>query len=136
MFCAGTLIAPRWILTAGHCVRNFLRVRLNEHDLSAVDGRELEMTVQKMFLHPRFNHQTVDNDIALLRLPRGVRLPPVCLPATPPETQEMCFIMGWGKVNSSDEYGTTKLHEAKVNNMQILNCAINYCGFNYFFFFL
>lgn len=108
------MIAPRWILTAGHCVRSYLRVRLNEHDLSAVDGRELEMGVQKIFLHPRFNYQTVDNDIALLRLPRSVKIPPVCLPASQPEPEELCSIMGWGKINSSDEYGTTKLQEAKV----------------------
>lgn len=88
---------------------------MNEHDLSAVDGRELEMSVQKVFIHPGFNHQTVDNDIALLRLPRPVKTPPACMPRTRPNTKELCTIMGWGKLNSKDNYGTSRLHEAKVS---------------------
>lgn len=73
------------------------------------------MTVQRMFLHPQFNHFTVDNDIALLRLPRPVRLPVACLPTVEPVDRELCFIMGWGKQKSEDIYGTNKLHEALVS---------------------
>lgn len=89
-------------------------VRLNEHDLTAIDGREIELQVQKSILHPRFNHKTVDNDIALLKLPRGVRLPVACMPNKRPNSDTKCTIMGWGKKKFSDRDGSSLLREARV----------------------
>ena len=111
------------MLTAAHCVRKHLVVRIGEHDLVVHEGSEREFTVKRSILHPQYNRDTVDNDVALLELPELVQLGDhaglACLPGQDEElpTEEHCTIIGWGKERKSHYFGTEVLHEARVGFM-------------------
>lgn len=110
------MIAPKWILTAAHCIRSILYASLNEYDISYDDGSELQFRITRMYSHPKFDPVTIDNDIALLKLPRAVQLPFACLPNMEPIVGEKCTIMGWGKRKMNDLRGSKRLREAQVCN--------------------
>jgi len=69
-FCSGTLIAPRLVLTAGHCVQAGTEYRIVEYD--AAHKPQLK-TVRRALAHPSFNIQAIlahraSADVALLEL--------------------------------------------------------------------
>lgn len=55
------------MLTAAHCVRKKLFVRLGEFNLETKDGNEIEHRIRTAIKHPKYDKQTVDNDVAMLR---------------------------------------------------------------------
>ena len=76
-FCTGTLIAPRSVLTAGHCVDGQDASQFTFGIGASQDQLDTELSVVGAVQHPQFDMQQLSNDVAVVTLGEDAPIAPM-----------------------------------------------------------
>jgi len=130
-FCGGTIICPKFILTAGHCVEHHepweLYIIAGDHNQTEVEAFETRHEVMNISIHEDYKYVGCcyglhENDYAILELKNPIQLRKEARPLFLPQEHEhfdgetLFVASGWGRTSaksSSDVLKSTTLHWMK-----------------------
>ena len=119
LLCGATLVAPRWLLTAGHCVADATPKTVVAHIGAAVLDDVAPVTIRRVVLHHGYAPERTRGDVALLELDTPASAEPARL-AGPADIRlaqpgSTATLYGWGAIDPRARVFPDQLQASEVD---------------------
>lgn len=128
LFCGGSVINDRYVLTASHCIQSYRKypdeiyiIAFSTEISAELKPPAQKILVEKIIMHEKYNSFTVNNDVALIKLATPLILndagiSPVCVPVetSPDFSGQEGTVVGWGTKEENSQETSKFLMRVRV----------------------
>lgn len=131
-FCGAAILNTDWALTSGQCATKYVDLTIRAGSNHTREGGEV-YEVQKIVIHPNFDEETLDSDLALIKFTESITVDHAISTVLPQANASIKMslgvdLTGWGYTTNTTDRFSEMIQFAQIPPAPLSQCRESYPG--------